>query len=399
MAAREIKVGAFVLAGLVIIGLLVFLIGDERSMFDPKVEYRAVFKDVQGLKEGSSVRMGGYDVGSVIKVGYSDDPQDLQLYVTMSVVKDEARRIRSDSEARIDNKGLLGDKMVTIKPGSPEKEPIPPGGVIPSAQAEDLSEMISRVATIGVKAERVVANLEKTTGALSDREFTDDVKGTVKSLNNVLDSIDKGDGYAARFLHDPKEADKLSRTLTNLERATAELNQTLRGVNAIVRRVEKGPGFAHEVVYGEGPNQTLASFGRAADEVALTLKGVREGNGPAKSLLYGDEGSQELMGNLNAMSKDLRYIVRDVRAGKGTIGALLVDPSVYEDIKMLLGNVERNKTLRALVRYSIKRDEKAPKVEVTDPAPAGPAPGTARSGDAAPVGKSGASGGQPESAP
>jgi phospholipid/cholesterol/gamma-HCH transport system substrate-binding protein len=38
-----------------------------------------------------------------------------------------------------------------------------------------------------------------------------------------------------------------------------------------------------------------------------------------------------------------------------------VDPSIYEDIKSLVGNVERNQVLRALVRYSIKQDElKAP---------------------------------------
>jgi phospholipid/cholesterol/gamma-HCH transport system substrate-binding protein len=48
-----------------------------------------------------------------------------------------------------------------------------------------------------------------------------------------------------------------------------------------------------------------------------------------------------------------------VRAGKGTVGALLVDPSVYEDLKMVLGNVERNRALRALVRYSIKKDEES----------------------------------------
>jgi hypothetical protein len=42
---------------------------------------------------------------------------------------------------------------------------------------------------------------------------------------------------------------------------------------------------------------------------------------------------------------------------------------VYEDIKMLLGNVQRNKTLRALVRYSIERDEKVAPVKVTDPRP------------------------------
>ena len=72
------------------------------------------------------------------------------------------------------------------------------------------------------------------------------------------------------------------------------------------------------------------------------------------------------MGNVNAMSDDLRSIVHDVRQGKGTLGALLVDPSVYEDIRALVGNVERNEVLRALVRYSIKADEgggRAPRVD------------------------------------
>ena len=46
----------------------------------------------------------------------------------------------------------------------------------------------------------------------------------------------------------------------------------------------------------------------------------------------------------------------------------MVDPSVYEDVKLLLGNVERNKALRALVRYSIQKDEKVQSVEVKDPA-------------------------------
>jgi phospholipid/cholesterol/gamma-HCH transport system substrate-binding protein len=83
-------------------------------------------------------------------------------------------------------------------------------------------------------------------------------------------------------------------------------------------------------------------------------------------MLYGDEGSAQVMGNLNQASADFSAIVADLRAGKGTLGALLVDPSVYEDVKLLLGNVERNKTLRALVRYSIKQDERAPNVQVKD---------------------------------
>jgi phospholipid/cholesterol/gamma-HCH transport system substrate-binding protein len=65
----------------------------------------------------------------------------------------------------------------------------------------------------------------------------------------------------------------------------------------------------------------------------------------------------------------LKNIVADMKSGKGTLGALLVDPSVYEDLKVVLGNVERNKALRALVRYSIRRDGSQPGIEVRDPTP------------------------------
>jgi phospholipid/cholesterol/gamma-HCH transport system substrate-binding protein len=103
---------------------------------------------------------------------------------------------------------------------------------------------------------------------------------------------------------------------------------------------------------------------------------VREGNGLAHGLLFGDTGAggggdnavgRKVADDVAGMSQDLRAMVNDMRQGKGTLGALLVDPSVYEDLKMLLGNVQRNQTLRALVRYSIQRDDGTPGVEVVDP--------------------------------
>jgi phospholipid/cholesterol/gamma-HCH transport system substrate-binding protein len=174
--------------------------------------------------------------------------------------------------------------------------------------------------------------------------------------------------------------------MSNLERTSAELGQAADGVNQVIARVNRGPGFAHEVIYGKDGSKALAQLGGAAEEVGTTLRGIREGNGLARSIIYGDSESQRMLSNLNDASEDLKKIIADVRAGKGTVGAMLVDPSVYEDIKMLLGNVERNKTLRALVRYSIKRDEKVRGVEVRDPRP-GPA-AEVKASDAVPVGKS-----------
>ena len=157
--------------------------------------------------------------------------------------------------------------------------------------------------------------------------------------------------------------------MSNLEQTSNELQKTTQSANQILGRVQAGPGFAHEIVYGEDGSKAISKFGNVADELTTTLKGVRQGNGIAHSVIYGDDASQQVMSNLNQASTDFRQIMSDMRAGKGTLGALLVDPSVYEDVKLMLGNVERNRALRALVRYSIKRDEKSPSVEVRDPSP------------------------------
>src|SRR5690606_21494958 len=181
-------------------------------------------------------------------------------------------------------------------------------------------EMLKQVGNVSAKAEAIMENLERTTQTFADEKFNQDVKSGMESLSNVLRSMDEGKGYVPKLLHDEAEAERLSRTIQNLERATAELNQTLRGVNDIVARVQKGPGFVHDVVYGEGPSKTIEQFGGAAEEVRIALKGIREGSGMARGLLYGDDqGSGEVMANLNDVSRDLKEIVAGVRAGKGTI--------------------------------------------------------------------------------
>jgi phospholipid/cholesterol/gamma-HCH transport system substrate-binding protein len=366
--SREVKVGAFVAAGLLIAGAVVFMIGDERRAFEAKERYFAVFDDVQGLTRGAPVRMGGVDVGTVLSVSYGEDEKDPRLHVQMDIVRAESRRIREDSAAFVGNKGLLGDKMIVIRVGDPKKPPLAPGSTIRSEVGSDFGALTEKLSAITVKADNVLANLEKTTNTFAAPAVQEDLKASVRALAHILKAVDEGDGYVARLVRDPAEAKKLSTLVSSLDHAAAELDQTLAGVNATIARVNHGPGFAHDVVYGNGPSDAVAQIGRAAGELATTLEGVRKGNGLARSLIYGgDDQTAQLIADLDAVAKDARAIVSGIRNGKGTLGALMVDPSVYEDLKVLLGNVERNKTLRALVRYSIQRDEKVLPVEIRDP--------------------------------
>jgi phospholipid/cholesterol/gamma-HCH transport system substrate-binding protein len=366
--ARDFKVGIFVLAGLIFSAIIIFLIGDERRLFSSSVEYTARFTDVQGLKASAPIRMGGIDIGHVSSVGYGKDAKDNTIYVSLKIVEQEAGRIKTDSVVRIATKGLLGDKMIEITKGEAATS-LPPGSEI--LVDEEGGDIVGRVGQMAGKAESALTNIERASASFADEQLHKDLREAVASMNHVLKHVAEGEGYPRRLLTDPKESERISRTVANLERASAELTLTLSEVRSVVSRVKGGPGFAHDVIYGDGPRREIQQFGQAAEEVAATLKGIRENESLAHDMLYGGKGDgADAISNISALTADLRSIVRDVKAGKGTVGALLVDPSIYEDLKMVLGNVQRNDVLRALVRYSIKQDEKKPDVKVGNEAKA-----------------------------
>ena len=357
----DIKVGLFVLLGLVLAGLVIFLIGDERRVFDPAAVFHAKYDSVAGLKPGAPVEMGGVRIGQVQSVGYSDDPSDPKVHVELSIVSDEASRISSDSVATIVPKGMLGDKMVAIERGT-SADMIKPGEQLASEEPKGFLDGLGKVAG---KAETTMTNIDKVAENLANDELHKDIRESAHSINVMLKHVTEGEGYPNRLLTDKKEADRISAVVENLDQTSRELALTLREVRMVAQRVRTGPGFAHDVLYGDGPDKEIGQIGFAAQEIGTTLKAIREGDGFARDVLFGGNGdAKDALTNITQITADLRDIMRGIKDGKGTIGALLVDPSIYEDLKRVLGNVERNSVLRALVRYGIKKDRKKPRVKV-----------------------------------
>ena len=144
--SRELKVGLFVLFGLSLTALGVFLIGDTTRMWEARLNYRSAFHDVGGLKPGAPVRMGGLDIGSVVSIGYAHDLGDSRIFVKMSIVRAQAARIRADSVATVANKGLLGDKLIAISAGSGSASARDANDLIPSQEPADVFAAAQRVA-------------------------------------------------------------------------------------------------------------------------------------------------------------------------------------------------------------------------------------------------------------
>jgi phospholipid/cholesterol/gamma-HCH transport system substrate-binding protein len=372
--ARTLKVGVFVLIGLILSTIVVFTIGENRRVWDRKIQYHAAYDDVSGLRPGSVVRMGGIDIGSVERVEHGTKIEDNKVYVTFEIARSEAGRIRNATVATIEGKGLLGDKMVVLtfdakiadeqrKAGKdPAAVLVPDGWMNTGAPADPIGDAQKAAASAKIALE----NIQKATESIADDKFKEDVQGTAHALREILEGISKKDGVAHRMIFDPEEAKRVDRILGNLEATTGNLARVSADARDVTSRVKSGPGLAHTIVYDDQLAQGMTG---TMVELHKSLQAVRTGNGIAHSVVYGDDQTQKLMGNVNAMSDDLREIVANMKAGRGTVGALLVDPTVYEDIKSLVGNVERNQVLRALVRYSIKQNEDKPHAEVKPDAP------------------------------
>src|SRR5262249_30960709 len=172
----------FVLAGLIVGGIVIFLIGEEKRLFESKLTYHTSFSDVQGLKAGAPVRLGGVDIGNVTKVRHAEDPADNRLYVDMHIAKREAIRVKTDTDASISNKGLLGDKMIELSGGSPGAAQVPEGGSIKGQDPADFTNLFSQVGSMTKHAEQILENLETTSKALADAKMQEDLRGSVHSV-------------------------------------------------------------------------------------------------------------------------------------------------------------------------------------------------------------------------
>jgi len=352
---QNVRVGVFVAIALAVLVTAVFVIGQERSMFTRKTRLWTSFSDINGLVVGAPVRLAGVDVGRVSAIRFSSDLNQPEARVDLVVEDRYMERVRSDSRAYIDSKGLLGDKIINLSVGSPKAASLDEGQYVhpkPGLSFESLAKQVENTASaIGEAA-------QKTGGAVSEiasPEVTENLRRITGSLASILDGVANGDGLAHGLVYDPNYARHTAAILTNLADASSKARTAVARIDNIVAHVERGPGTLNALVYGSEGSEALQELRRAASGFAELTDQLNHGKGLVPALLH-DPAGQELVVNLRQLSERLNRISNEVEQGHGTLGGLLVDPSVYEDMKTVLGNIERNLVFKALVRLTIKED-------------------------------------------
>lgn len=351
----EIKVGLFVAVGLVLLVVTLVVIGAERNSFENRVYYKVALTSTGGIARGTQVRMAGIGIGQVERTSFPDDLRRHRVVVLFWVRGDATPRIRRDSRVKIGTKGMLGDKQLDLTPGSTNEPMVPQWSFL--RPADNMSGNVMELAEATMQDVQTTINkLQKAVEPLTEPGFAEDVRATAGEVRQIAQAAREGRGTIHKLLYDEGTAEKLDSTLDTLSQMARDVRQATSTVNRIAAEVEHGDGTAHALIYGSEGRDALAGLASATNEIATLTHDIRTSDGLLHSIIYTQE-QRGLLTNLTEASAGIRQIVADLRAGRGTVGALLADPSVYEDIKRVIGNVGRSQVLRALVRYAITEDE------------------------------------------
>src|SRR5580658_6413962 len=118
MSRRYLAVGIFILAGVLLFTLGIFLVGSRHEAFSRHVLFYTEFADLAGIAKGSKVQVSGMDAGQVTKIDIPHSPSD-HFRVQMKVDESLHGLVRTDSVVTVDTEGVVGDTFLTIHSGSP----------------------------------------------------------------------------------------------------------------------------------------------------------------------------------------------------------------------------------------------------------------------------------------
>ncbi len=367
-----VRAGLFVGLGLTLAGIVVFLIGKERNLFEKAAVYRGAFENVDGLQLDSPVRLGGLQVGRVSKISFAPDLGDKRIIVSMEIGSRYQERIRADSIARVTSRGVLGDKAVDISLGSPDK-PVIEGGEIETGTSGDLSSIIKASAEIIDNAVNITRDLRSGVSVYTSPEILKDVVSVVKSAKSIMGEVETGRGLLHTVVYDKRTSDDFRTLVSEAAASAARFDSALTRVDGLLTDVKTGDGTLHALIYDRKISAAVNDLGTAAGELSSLITAAKTNKeGAVYQLVYGN--AQNMLGDLGSAAADIKALTSKVKSGQGSLGGIINDPTVYEDLKEILGNVKRNRVLRELVRLSISNQDAADSAGKPVPGPNAPNP-------------------------
>lgn len=272
--SREVKTGILAIGA-----ILLFIFGYSylkgTNLLEKNRTFFVKYQNVEGLAQGAPVTINGLKVGKVQKIDFANSKGG--LVVEFTVERDF--EFSSNSIVRIYSTSLIGGKSVGIFPIYDQSTMAKSGDTLPGdVQPGMLDEFSKTLAPLEQKLEgtlSVVDSLLISFTDIIDEDTRNDLKQAISNLAVATENFGRLSGKADKLLG--RNGEKLDRTFTNLD-------------------------------------NTAANFSKLSDSLAQIELGV-------------------MVKNLEDATSGLKEVVAKVNNKEGSVGKLLNDDAVYENLE------------------------------------------------------------------
>ncbi len=328
-ASIEVKVGILILVAIGILTGFVVIMGG--LSFQPTYRLFVEFDNPGGLQAGAPVKIAGITVGKVKEVLFRGAqtsqpgaPRTPLVRLNVSIEKRYQQSLRENALFYVTAAGVLGENFLAIEPGSGDRPVLADGAVTRGIDPPRLDLVLAEGYDL---LHLAISTVRENRGQIA--EVFDGLRGT---LNGT-----------AEFFR--KHKDRLDRVAANIEQITVDADELIQATRGRVDSAE-----VTRII--KNLDETTASVARDADPL---IKDAREAMANANriSSTFGSPGEQErfkqtirdvadLAARAKSAAADAQTIVAQVKKGKGSVGAFVMDEQLYDDLQEMVRDLKHN---------------------------------------------------------
>lgn len=295
-----VKVGVFVVAAVVAFAAFLQVVSTRGIATGDSYRVYAHFRDVLGLEKKSPVQIAGIDVGAIESIVLEEGQAKLTLRIKREVKLFEDARLEKVSIS------LLGDYKLAINPGDPSKRQLQDGDWITNVQSlSDTEQIIAEVRKVADSMSKLISGTPENPAPLE--LIVRDVQGSAAAARKVIEVVSENIG---------ENSAKLDQILSNIERFTTDLREISAGKEADITAITKD---AREIA------RSLKATSQALEQI---IAGQQEAD-----LKESVKSLKQTLENMNKALERIASITEKIDEGQGTVGALVNDEGMKEDLK------------------------------------------------------------------
>jgi phospholipid/cholesterol/gamma-HCH transport system substrate-binding protein len=337
--ARLVGVGVFVIGGVLLFTVGLFMIGDRQMAFSKKVTIYTEFKKVTGLQPGAIVRVSGAKAGAITQI---DPPATSsgKFRVEFEITEALHRLVRTDSLATIETEGLVGGSYLGVGMGSDAVAEAAPKSTIPSKEPFEIAELMQQMGD----------TIKKVNGTI------DAIQTDIQSaLVSVGDTVNNANTLMAAISTDVKSmAANGAKIGADAAEITASINS---GKGSLGKLVNDDELYVRVTAVAKQADEVITNVRQVVDQAKTAIDGIQSKDGPLQNVAVSvtqtmDEARAAMAGfaeNMDALKHN--FLVRGYFNRRGYFALADISPAAYR--QGILSNKGARKPERIWIESSI----------------------------------------------